>query len=195
MVYKRAMSPIQPAHKRYTVLNRALKSAKISKAEFNHCVENGISLSAFRTAPKISIENGITRSPRAASLAIHNQELVHRAANTPLPPDAPDPIDVPEPPATLIPLNTKSVHVITQVSPKSPRYDVEATEDIIPYHQSTKRHVPTWEPFHGEVRLMSLQEKIDALSDQVLNDVEEGKCVPRTTLLRRKWWTFGLLGV
>lgn len=165
------MSPIQSNHKRYTVLARALNTSKISK---------------------VSIESGITKASHPASLMIHNRELVRQAANTPLPPE---PSDAPKPPTVLIPLNTTAVNMITQVSPKSPRYDVEATEDIIPCQRSARRRTPTWEPFHGGVALMSLQEKIDALADQVLSDVEEGKCPPRTTQIRRRWWVFGMLGV
>jgi hypothetical protein len=41
------MAPIQPSHKRYGVLERALAKGKINQSEFDFCVNNGMALSTF----------------------------------------------------------------------------------------------------------------------------------------------------
>ena len=41
------MAPIQPSHKSYGVLERALAKGKINQSEFDFCVNNGMALSTF----------------------------------------------------------------------------------------------------------------------------------------------------
>ena len=57
------MAPIQPNHKRYTTLVRALKSSNITQKEFDYCVENGVALSLFKAGGAPSPEEVPTPSP------------------------------------------------------------------------------------------------------------------------------------
>ncbi len=44
------MAPIVQGQKRYTVLERALKTAKITQQEFDYCVQNGVAYSTFKAS-------------------------------------------------------------------------------------------------------------------------------------------------
>ena len=93
----------------------------------------------------------------------------------------------PEPAALPLP----SLTLVVPIRPKSPDYDVEAAEESPPPAPRKSRR-SRYEPFHGGVVLMSLQEKFDALADQVLSETEEGVRMSRE--LRTKWWGFRFLG-
>ena len=75
-----------------------------------------------------------------------------------------------------------------EISPKSPHYDVEAAEDMAPPPAPKKSRAPRYEPFHGGVALMSLQEKFDSLADQVLRETEEGLRKGRVEVEVKKGW-------
>ena len=99
---------------------------------------------------------------------------------------SPDPAEVPTPSPALLAVPTQLT-----INPKSSHYDVEAAEESPP-PAPRKSRKPRYEPFHGGVILMSLQEKFDALADQVLSETEEG--VRMSGELRTKWWGFRFLG-
>lgn len=81
------MAPIVPGQKRYNVLERALKSAKITQQEFDHCLANGI---AFTTYKRGGFPSPAPVSPPPEELpmpspALVSDAIIARAVNTPLP--------------------------------------------------------------------------------------------------------------
>jgi len=163
------MSPIVPGQKRYTVLEKALKTSKITQQEFDYCISNGVAFSVFKISGKP--EDAV--SPEPEELPTPSLTLV-----------APSPEELPTPSLTLV----------EAVSPKSPMYDVEAA--VEPPLAPIKKRKRFTEPFHGGVALMSLQEKFDALADKVLQDTEEGIRRDQVEQETRSggWLGFSLLG-
>tara|TARA_B100001093_G_scaffold326801_1_gene311776 strand:- start:1166 stop:1642 length:477 start_codon:yes stop_codon:yes gene_type:complete len=89
------MAPIVPGQKRYTVLERALKSAKITQEEFDHCLANGIAFTKYKSmvAPppeELPMPPPALVSPPPEELpmpspAMMSDAIIARAVNTPLP--------------------------------------------------------------------------------------------------------------
>jgi len=149
------MAPIQTHHKRYTALERALKSGKITRSGFDHCVENGIAFSVYK-AP--SPEEVPLPSPALLAPADHMEDIQKRLAAILTP--RPDGASLPMPsPALLAPRKSRAIR---------------------------------YEPFHGGVSLMSLQESLD---DKALLEAEEG--IRRDRVEQECYtglWGFNILG-
>jgi hypothetical protein len=180
------MAPIVQGQKRYAVLERALKSTKITQEEFDYCVENGIALSVFKTAPPASelpMPSLTLVAPPASELPMPSLTLV-----------APPASKLPMPSPTLL-----KIEIAPPISPKSPHYDIEAARESTVPDAPRKKRVRFSEPFHGGVALMSLQETFDALADKVLQDTEEGIRKDAVVAeiedeVRQGWWGFNILG-
>lgn len=164
------MAPIVPGQKRYTVLERALKSAKITRQEFDHCLENGIAFSTYKA-------NDIT--------------IVS-------PP--PEELPMPSPSLTMVQdMAIRQFEGAATPREVSDAIIARAVNTPLPTTPRKKKTVRFQEPFHGGVALMSLQEHFDSLADQVLQDVEEGirRDVINHEIqeeAKKGWWGFSFLG-
>lgn len=173
------MAPIVQGQKRYTVLEKALKTSKITQQEFDYCVNNGVAFSVFKISGKPE-DVPAPVSPEPEELPLPTPTLV-----------APPPS-----PTALAMVQNLTMRQFEAEVPKSPQYDVEAAQETPRAPAKRKRFT---EPFHGGVALMSLQEKFDALADRVLQDTEEGIRKDAVVAeieddVRRGWWGFTLLG-
>lgn len=164
------MAPIQPGQKRYARLQQALKNAKITQSDFDYCVQNGLAYSTFKAGSPKPEEVPIP-SPAVLAVPPKPEEIPLPSLTLVVPPQCPSPIRG---------MVDRQFHA-AEISPKSPHYDVEAAED-------KKFRAPRYEPFHGGVALMSLQEKFDSLADQVLSETEEGLHKEQVEVEVKKGW-------
>jgi hypothetical protein len=190
------MAPIVQGQKRYTVLEKALKTSKITQQEFDYCISNGVAFSVFKISGKPE-DVPPPVSPEPEELPLPTPTLVAPSPEE-LPLPSPTLVAPPPSPAALVMVQDLTMRQFEAVSPKSPMYDVEAAREL-PLAPIKKRKRFT-EPFHGGVALMSLQEKFDALADKVLQDTEEGirrEQVEQEVQEETRsggWWGFSLLG-
>jgi len=169
------MAPIVPGQKRYTVLERALKSAKITQEEFDHCLANGIAFTKYKSMV----------APPPEELPMPSPALV-----------SPPPEELPMPSPALTMVQDMAMRQFEE----SDAIIARAVNTPLPTTpRKKKKTVRFQEPFHGGVALMSLQEQFDSLADKVLQDAEEG--IRRDGInheiqeeAKKGWWGFNILG-